>query len=136
MVLPLALFPALVLASGGGAEGFRVERDCLGFDFEAAAFLPFDGAGALCFWRRIRPPSSSSSSSRWVVSKAVASSSSSSSDDMSYSVRWRLGCGLCVRLGRRARRVAVDIAVGFLVVLLRVLAGSGGGGDSCVRGSA
>ena len=110
------------------------------FGFEAAAddvdFLPFDGAGAFCLWRRIRPPSSSSSSSRWAVSKAVASSSSSSSDDMSYSVRLGLNWGLCVRLGRRARRVAVDIDVGFLVVLLRVLAGSGGGGDSCVRGSA
>jgi hypothetical protein len=69
------------------------------------------------------------------VSKAVASSSSSS-DDMSYSVRLFLGWDLSVRLGRRARRVAVDIAVGFLVVLLRVLAGSGGGGDSWVRGSA
>lgn len=134
MVLPLAF--ALLLAGGGGAEGFRVESDCFDLDFEAAAFLPFDGAGAFCLWWRIRPPSSSSSSSRWVVSKAVASSFSSSSDDMSYSVRLGLGWGLWVRLGRRARRVAVDIAVGFLVVLLRVLAGSGGGGDSCVRGSA
>lgn len=68
------------------------------------------------------------------MSKAVASSSSS--DDMSYSVRFDLGCGLCVRLGSSARRVAVDIAVGFLLFLLRVLAGSGGGGDSCVKGSA
>ena len=136
MVLPLALAPALDFAGGGGAEGFRVERDCLDLDLDfAVAFLPLDGAGAFYFWRRIRPPSSSSSSSRWVVSKPVVSSSSSS-DDMSYSVRFALGCCRCVRLGRRARRVAVDIAVGFLVVLLRVLAGSGGGGDNCVRGSA
>lgn len=128
MVLPLAF-------AGGG---FRVERVCFDFDLGFAAFLPFDGAGAFLLWRRMRPPSSSSSSSRWVVSKAVAasSSSSSSSEEMSYSVRLDLGCGLCVRLGKRARRVAVDIAVGFLVVLLRVLAGSGGGGDNCVRGSA
>ena len=136
MVLPLALalLPPFDLAGGGGAEDFRVERDCLDLDLEVA-FLAFDVAGAFFLCRRIRPPSSSSSSSRWVVSKAVASSSSSS-DDMSYSVRLGLGWGLSVRLGRRARRVAVDIAVGFLVVLLRVLAGSGGGGDSCVRGSA
>ena len=134
MVLALVLLPALGFAGGGC---FRVARDCLDLDLEAAAFLLFDGAEAFCLWRRIRPPSSSSSSSRWVVSKAVASlSSSSSSDDMSYSVRLDLGWDLCVRFGRIARRVAVDIAVGFLVVLLRVLAGSGGGGDNCVRGSA
>lgn len=103
-------------------------------DFAAGFFLLVDGAGVLvCLL--IRPPSSSSLSSRWAVSNGVVSSSSLS-EDMSYSVRLGLGCGLCVRLGRRARSVAVDTAVDFLLPLLRVREGSGGGGDTCVKGSA
>jgi len=93
LLLPLYFAAAPVV--GCGAEGFRVEGACLVFALVVAAeaFLLLDGAGAFVLWRRILPPSSSSSSSRWVVSKAVVLSSSSS-DEMSYSVRLALGCGL------------------------------------------
>lgn len=114
VALVLAWFGALVVVVE--VVGFLAGGALVGFLFVVVVgffLLVLDCVGALVC-RLGRLFSSSSSSSRWVVSNAVASSSSS--DDMSNSVRLGRGCGLCVRLGRRARKLAVDkLAVCFLL---------------------